>query len=215
MEVAVKTHRLVAAALVAGTVAVVPTAASAQTGVSAQDRSFLVAAHQSNLAEIAAGKTAEAKATTATVREHGQRFIIDHTTLDASLTKVASTLGVALPSVPNPTQQHTLASVSALSGAAFDQAWTSTQITGHEQALAGVKTEISSGSNAQVKGLATTAEPVVTSHLAMLRSTAPAGSVNAGEGGAASTGDTALPWALIPAGALVAAGSLLLSRRRA
>lgn len=103
------------------TVAGVAGTSTTTAAPSAQDRAFLIAAHQSNLTEIAAGKAAQQKATTQVVREHGALFIRDHTRLDASLQQVARTLGVDLPGTPNPAQQATLASVSAKSGSAFDQ----------------------------------------------------------------------------------------------
>jgi len=92
-------------------------AAAAPSG---QDRAFLVAAHQSSLTEIQAGKAALQKSGNGVVRQHGQLFIRDHTRLDADLRKVADDLDVDLPSQPNATQRATLASVSALSGSAFD-----------------------------------------------------------------------------------------------
>jgi putative membrane protein len=89
---------LTAAGVAGATTAVAP---------NAQDRAFLVAAHQSNLAEIQAGQVAQQKATTDVVREHGQIFIRDHTRLDASLRQKAQALGVSLPSQPSSGRRST------------------------------------------------------------------------------------------------------------
>ncbi|MEN3360459.1 MAG: putative rane protein [Mycobacteriales bacterium] len=183
-----------------------------------QDRSFLAAAHQSNLAEIAAGQAAQRKATTAAVRAHGQLFIADHTRLDANLRKVASALGVNLPGAPSAAQQAALAAVNAKSGAAFDRAWVDSQLTAHRAALAAGNTELAQGSDAQAKGVAAAAAPVVKNHLSMLAQTAgvPSG-VDAGTGGQAATGpSTKVGWGLLAVAGIAGctAMSLLWSRRR-
>lgn len=183
----------------------------------AQDRAFLVAAHQSNLTEIAAGKAAQQKATTDVVRQHGELFIRDHTRLDGSLQQVAKTLNVTLPTTPNAAQRATLASVSAQSGSAFDSAWLTSQLAGHKAAKALGAKELASGSDASVLGLAKTAAPVVQMHLTMLEQAtgAPTGA-NAGTGGQAATepGGIRTSWVLIGLGLVAAAGSLTLIRPR-
>lgn len=183
----------------------------------AQDRAFLVAAHQSNLTEIAAGKAAQQKATTDVVRQHGELFIRDHTRLDASLQQVAKTLGVTLPTTPNAAQRATLASVSAKSGSAFDSAWLTSQLAGHKAAKADGAKELAAGSDASVVGLAKTAAPVVQMHLTMLeQATGTPTGVNAGTGGQAATapGGIRTSWVLIGLGLVAAAGSLTLMRPR-
>lgn len=183
----------------------------------AQDRAFLVAAHQSNLTEIAAGKAAQQKATTDVVRQHGELFIRDHTRLDASLQQVAKTLDVTLPTTPNAAQRATLASVSAKSGSAFDSAWLTSQLAGHKAAKADGAKELASGSDAAVLGLDKTAAPVVQMHLTMLeQATGTPTGVNAGTGGQAATapGGVRTSWVLIGLGLIAAAGSLTLIRPR-
>jgi putative membrane protein len=185
---------------------------------SAQDKAFLVAAHQSNLTEIQAGKAALDKSGNGVVRRHGQLFIRDHTRLDADLRKVADALNVDLPSQPSAAQRATLASVSAKSGAAFDAAWLSSQLAGHRQARADGQRELAQGSDAQVKKLAQAAAPVIQMHLDMLEeATGSVSGVAAGTGGQAATrpaARTALGGTLLALGGLFVAGSLVLARRR-
>lgn len=164
------------------------TSASAAAAPSRQDRAFLVAAHQSNLTEIAAGSAAQRRATTEVVRHHGAIFARDHTRLDASLRQVARRLAVPLPDAPNAEQQATLDSVSANPGPAFDRAWLASQLAGHREAKANGQKELAQGSDATVKQLARTAAPVVQMHLSMLEQAAgavPSG-VDAGDGGQAA-----------------------------
>lgn len=192
--------------------------ASTTAAPNAQDKAFLVAAHQSNLAEIAAGKAAQAKATTSVVREHGALFIADHTRLDAGLQKTASTLGVDLPAAPSAAQQASLAAVTAKSGAAFDAAWLQQQLASHQASLALGNTELAKGSDPAAITVAKTAAPVVKMHLSMLgeaTGTNPSG-VNAGTGGQAAggTGGIRTGWVLLGLGLVAAAGSLSLVRPR-
>jgi putative membrane protein len=185
---------------------------------SAQDRQWMVAAHQSNLTEIAAGKAAQQKATTAKVRNLGAMFIRDHTTLDAQVRAAAKSLGVRLPSTPNAQQRAALAAVAGKSGSAFDAAWIAAQTTGHRQALAATDKEISSGSDATALKLARAARPVVATHYSELTSggTGSPTAVGAGTGGQAATDGTVPGLALTGAGVLLAAaaGGLLVTRRR-
>lgn len=192
--------------------------ATSTAAPNAQDRTFLVAAHQSNLAEIQAGRAAQQKAITSVVREHGQIFIRDHTRLDANVQAVAKQLGVSLPSAPNEGQRAALASVAAKSGAAFDAAWLQQQLTSHRQSLALGNTELAQGADATVKGLATAAAPVVKMHLSMLEQatgTAPSGA-NAGTGGQAATLPGGMPagWLLLGVGLFAAAGAVALVKPR-
>jgi putative membrane protein len=200
--------------------AVALTAAPALAAPSDQDVAWMQAAHQSNLAEIAAGNAAQQSATTPEVKELGQMFVQMHTELDTALTQAAQQLGVQLPPAPTPEQEQQLAAVRANQGMAFDTAWISQQIGSHVTTLAVTQKELQAGSDPTVLGLARTATPVVEQHLAELRTTArqygvPT-SVPGGTGGqAADDGLGTVGWGLAGLGGLaVLAGSAGLVRRR-
>ena len=195
-------------------------AGTATAQASPQDQAWLVAAHQSNLAEIAAGQAAVARGLSEDVRMHGQMLIDDHTRLDAALTPVAQQLGVALPGEPSPEQQQALAEVSAQSGEAFDRAWVASQIAGHRATLAAGEQELAQGTEQTVKDLAAAAAPVVQGHLDGLLATAQElgvpTSVPAGTGGQAASSSQTLGLALLGVGvlAVATAGVLVLRRQR-
>ncbi|GAA4593175.1 hypothetical protein GCM10023194_56820 [Planotetraspora phitsanulokensis] len=146
------------------------THAATTPDVNEQDRTFLLEAHQGNLAEIKAGQLAQKQATTEAVRGMGARLIRDHEALDDEVRRVADKVGVTLPDEPSNEQQAALEQVSDKKGAEFDRAWTASQITGHRKTLAAVATELSNGSSEQVKQLARDAKPVVQEHLDLLES---------------------------------------------
>lgn len=210
--------RLAAVAGVATLMLVPATAASAAP--SDQDVAWMQAAHQSNLAEIAAGNAAQQQATTQDVKDLGAMFVQMHTELDTSLTQAAQQLGVQLPSAPTPEQQQQLAAVQANQGQAFDTAWIAQQIGSHSTTLAATQKELSSGSDETVLNLARTSTPVVQQHLVELRNTAAKygvpTSVPGGTGGqAADDGSAGLGWGLAGLGAVaVGAGAVGLVRRR-
>jgi len=137
--------------------------------VSTQDRAFLMAAHQGNLAEIAGGDVALAKSHNAEVRSIARRLIVDHRRLDAQVRAVACRHGVQLPDRPSAEQQRELAAVAAKSGAAFDLAWLKLQEAAHVKTLALIDKELRAGRAPDVKAAAAGARPVVAEHLAMVR----------------------------------------------
>ena len=126
-----------------------------------------------------------------------------------------------------------LAAETAASGSAFDSTFAKDQVAAHQAALAAINTELTAGSNTAVKALATSAKPVIASHLSMLQSLVsalsastggtasgtPSGAgaasgvagttINAGSGGAAATG-SGVPSAVIALLAAAGAGLLAL-----
>jgi putative membrane protein len=200
--------------------AVLLTAAPAVAAPSEQDVAWMQAAHQSNLAEIAAGNAAQQQATTNEVKQLGAMFVQMHTQLDAALTQAAQRLGVQLPGAPTPEQQQQLAAVQQNTGRAFDTAWIAQQIGSHETTLAATQRELAAGSDPTVLEQARAATPVVEQHLAQLRQLAPQfgvpTSVPGGSGGqAANAGAGTLGWVLAGLGGLaLLVGAVGLARRR-
>ena len=197
------------------------TPALASGTASQQDTSWLVAAHQSNLAEIAAGTDAQQNATNGDVKALGEHLVADHTTLDRSVTALAQKYGVTLPDAPNAEQQAALAEVKQKSGEAYDAAWVSSQLTGHLKTKAATAEELSEGEAADVVSAARTATPVVQRHIDELASIAddlglsvPV-SVDGGTGGQAAV-DTrsGLGLSLTALGVALLGGVALLVRRR-
>jgi putative membrane protein len=137
--------------------------------LSEQDKSFLVAAHQSNLAEIAAGHVALAKSHNPVVREIATRLIADHLRLDVGVRATAARHHVALPNAPSREQRAQLAAVARKSGPAFDHAWLKLQESSHVKTLALINRELHQGCAPDVKAVARTAKPVVQMHLEMVR----------------------------------------------
>jgi putative membrane protein len=208
---------LTAATVAAGLLLIPSTAASAAP--SGQDTSYLKAAHQSNLAEIAGGRIAEQKATSGQVKDLAARFVADHTKLDAALRKTAAALDVTLPTAPNAEQQAVAARYRAASGEQFDALFVSTQMTAHMKAMALGQAEVADGTDAQAKKAATDAAPVVASHHSALEAAARdlgvPDSIDTGTGGqAAHRTIRSSALALSGLGLVLIVGAVLVLRRR-
>ncbi|WP_313896241.1 DUF4142 domain-containing protein, partial [Streptomyces sp. YIM 98790] len=134
------------------------------------DAGFAKAAHQGNLAEIAAGKDARKHATTECVRDVGALLVRDHSKLDADLKALADKLDVKLPDAPTPEQQKTLDKVRAKAGtSAYDKAWLAAQDAAHRETLKLIDHQIDAGRNAEITAAAKAARPVVAMHLDLVR----------------------------------------------
>lgn len=144
-------------------------ALAASPKTSSQDNSWLIAAHQNNLAEIKGGNLAAEKGHTDAVRKAGRMLTRDHAQLDAKLRPVAQQLGVKLPTQPNAEQKQEAKEFQNLSGMKFDQTWTHTEADGHVKAIEMTEREIQQGSDPQVKQLAQAALPVLKKHLQTLQ----------------------------------------------
>lgn len=146
------------------------TAYAAPPKTSSQDRSWLVAAHQNNLAEIQSGNLAAQSGHSQAVRSAGQMLASDHRSLDAKLKPVARQLGVKLPDHPNMQQRNEMKTFKSLSGMQFDKTWAHDEADGHVKAIEMTESEIHNGSVPQVKQLAQAALPVLKKHLRTLHS---------------------------------------------
>jgi len=140
--------------------------ARAQTGaVSDQDKTFLNAQAETNLAEISLGKIVIERTTSEKVRALASDLVSDHQQVMELNRTLHSKIGVAVPEQPNATQQATAEKVKSQSGTAFDEAYVTAQVEGHMKSVAAAEKEISSGSHPDVKAFATEYLPKAQMHL--------------------------------------------------
>lgn len=145
------------------------TATAATPTPTMQDTQFLQQAHQTNLAEIAAGKLAQQKGHSPTVKNLGAMFMTDHTNLDKMLMPVARQMHVTLPSTPNSHQQAVAAQLKKLSGPQFDKMFVQSQYAGHKMAIRAGQMEIAKGTNQDVVNVARQSASVLESHRTALQ----------------------------------------------
>ncbi|XVV17525.1 DUF4142 domain-containing protein [Actinoplanes sp. CA-131856] len=141
--------------------------APAQPAVAApslQDLSFLYAAHESHLFEIAGGRVAETRATVPEVRALATRMVREHTEMDRVLTATAQRLGVGLPAEPNAAQRSRVAQYETYDPARFDIVYVLTQLLAHQTAVSDGRRQIKDGSEPSVVKLAQDAAPMIAGH---------------------------------------------------
>ncbi|MFD7165952.1 DUF4142 domain-containing protein [Streptomyces violascens] len=158
-----------AAAAVVLTLTGTATAFGAASPAASSDATFLQTIHQANLAEIAAGKDATTHANSACVKRVAAIIVRDHTALDAKGAALAKSKSIAMAKEPSAAQQQQLKDLKPKDGtAAYDTAWLKDQSAGHQQALALIDKELTSGKDSQIQAAAKAARPIVAAHLKMV-----------------------------------------------
>lgn len=133
--------------------------------LTAQD--FANAAAASDRFEIESSKLAATSAKSDAVKAFARQMISAHTGSTQKLKTIAS--GMNPPLTPNdtlnPDQQALLDGLKGKTGADFDAAYASAQVTAHQKTLDALKGYAASGDNAQLQAFATSMVPIVTAHL--------------------------------------------------
>jgi putative membrane protein len=141
---------------------------------SPQDVTFVRAAHQANLAEIAAGQVAWKKTTDPQVKNLAATFMRNHIHMDADLYKTARSLRIFLPDKPTEEQQALTKRYEAAPAATFDEYYISTQLAAHRETRQLIETQVKKGSQPEVKRLAEQVAPIIAGHQELLRKAAAA-----------------------------------------
>ncbi|WP_084445835.1 DUF4142 domain-containing protein [Sphingomonas sp. TDK1] len=141
-------------------------AAAPMTG---QDFANTVAA--SDAFEIAAGKLAQQKATTADLKSFGKQMVEDHTKSTAMLKTASGKASPAITPAPAMTdeQQANLKTLESATGTQFDTAYKNQQVVAHRKALDAVQAYAQGGDVAQLRDFAKDAEPVISKHYDMIK----------------------------------------------
>jgi putative membrane protein len=132
------------------------------------DESFYKNAAEAGMAEVDAGKMAQAKGTSPAVKEFGAMMVKDHSAANAKLKKIAMSNGVELPAGPSMMQKAMAKKTDMKSGESFDKDYIEGQIKGHKDTVDLLQKEIDEGQDADAKAFATQTLPTVKKHLAKI-----------------------------------------------
>ena len=122
---------------------------------------FLIAVHQGNLAQIAAGKVAYRKSENRTVRRLGKRFAAYHKKLDAQVKQAAVALDVRLPKEPNSEQLDLAGQYRTAAAGDFDTLFVDTQLAGYERAAKLARLVLAVSSDPSIAKIVANASPVI------------------------------------------------------
>jgi putative membrane protein len=163
----------VCACLAAAAIAAVPAAGAKSSGsstkVSAADEQYLQTSISGDRFEIIGGKLAERKSHNAAVVRLAKRLVDDHSKSLSDAIKLARSLKIDVPTSPLPTQLWELKVVSALKGKAFNRWYSSLEVFDHLQDIDETGTEVSNGTNSEIRKDARTELPMLRMHLRMAR----------------------------------------------
>jgi putative membrane protein len=131
----------------------------------ALDRTWLGTITQADLAEIALGRLAADKGTSAGVKSLAARLVSDHTKDLAKVRTLARRGRIQLTKQPSPLQGWAVAALRSLSGTTFDEQWAAAQVAAHLEAIAATRGEIRDGRSASVRARARATLPMLKAHL--------------------------------------------------
>ena len=139
--------------------------ARAATPVATADQDFMLAAAQGGMTEVKLGELASTSGMRADVKEFGQMMVKDHTTINDDMKALAAQKGVTLPDSLDAKHQAKVDKMSALTGAAFDDAYIAGMIKAHTQDAKAFKAVAAATQDVDIKSFLAKSIPVVEAHL--------------------------------------------------
>jgi putative membrane protein len=142
------------------------------------DESFFKNAAEGGIAEVNAGKLAETKGASQSVKDFAAMMVKDHSAANQKLASIAAAQGVKLPESPSLMQQAEGKELKMKSGESFDKSYIKGQIKAHQETVELFQKEIASGKNAQAQQFATATLPTVQAHLTKINQIAAAAGID-------------------------------------
>jgi len=115
------------------------------------------------------GQLAVRRATSADVKQFGQRMVTDHTQANQELMKMAMKEGLSVPRELDQMHRDAIDKLSQLQGAEFDRAYMNHMLKDHEEGVALFEKEMRNGKDAGLKAFAEKTLPTLKQHLQMAR----------------------------------------------
>jgi len=131
------------------------------------DETFLKKAADGGMAEVQLGQLAQKNASNDAVKQFGQRMVTDHSKMNEDVKNLASTKGITLPSAPSAKNKAAYNRLAGKTGAEFDKEYITMMIRDHKEDIAEFQKEADSGTDPDVKALASQALPILQEHLRM------------------------------------------------
>jgi putative membrane protein len=129
------------------------------------DADFFKHAAEAGIAEVEAGKLAQDKGNSPSVKDFGAMMVQDHTAANDKLKSLALSENVELPGNSGVKNMAAKAKLEVLTGDSFDKSYIKSQVAAHRQAVALFRKEAASGQDAQAKAFAAATLPTLKSHL--------------------------------------------------
>ncbi|OEV06421.1 hypothetical protein AN218_30555 [Streptomyces nanshensis] len=135
------------------------------------DRDFIRKVRSAGLWELPAGRAAQERGTTESVRVAGDHLVDGHTELDKRSIKCSRAMNVSLPNQPNGSQKEYLGDMERASGKKFDRVLVEHLRRQHGIVFGLVGLVRDQTRNSMVRSLATRANTIVLDHITVLEDT--------------------------------------------
>lgn len=145
------------------------------------DRMFLHKAAEGGMAEVQLGQLAATNGNSQAVKDFGQQMVTDHAKLDDTMTPIARTMGVPLPTKLSKKDQEELAKLQGTTGDAFDKEYIAYMLKDHRMDQKAFKAEMDTTSDPDLKAAVTEGEQVIQGHLTMIEKIAKDQNVSAND----------------------------------
>ena len=136
---------------------------------SSPDEHFYRSAAEAGIAEVDLGKLAEQKVVDPALKDFATRMVHDHSGANEKLKALAATKNIPLPEHASASAVATKGKLEVLKGESFDKSYIKSQVKAHEDTVALLQKEISSGQDADAKSFAQSVLPTVEAHLKAIR----------------------------------------------
>lgn len=159
------THKIIAGAAAAG---MLLAASSAMAIVSPMDKQFATKAAQGGIFEVKSSQIALTKTHNMRVMNVAKRMVKEHSAANDELKTAAQDNGTTLPTETDPMHKAIIASLSGLSGAAFDKAYMASQEKAHADTVKLFEKEIATGKSTGFTAFASKNLPEIEDHTKMI-----------------------------------------------
>lgn len=145
---------------------------STTTGqLAAADQTFLKEAATGGLMEVELGRLATEKASSAEVKQFGQRMVDDHSKANQQLSTIAQQKSVQIPTELTGKAKADYDRLSKLSGEQFDRAYMQMMVRDHRKDVADFRKQSTSAKDSELKSFASQTLPTLEEHLKMAQQT--------------------------------------------
>lgn len=146
----------------------------ALAGESSADTAFYRALAEGGMSEVDLAKLAEQKTEDPKIKDFAAMMVQDHSAANEKLAALAASKRVPVPRTLGTSQMGTKSRLESLQGESFDKSYIKSQVKAHEDTVALLEKEISSGQDPDARTFAESVLPTVQHHLEAARSLAAA-----------------------------------------
>lgn len=125
---------------------------------------FARAVVYADLLELKLGGMAQSRCQAVEVKEYAKRMVVNHTAIEAIMTRVAEDAALTLPTTTDPADAAVIAEFAALNGIAFDKAYMTLMVARHAKTLEMFRWQYDNCSDPTVKSFAVQTMPIIGVH---------------------------------------------------